>query len=461
MKKLGTNYWILTLILAVFSMTLTAQLPGTMPSGWNPGGNPPSSTGLNSIYSVTGNYTLSADGIGSESTTMLIRVNKLTAAATVVKAILMSTVTNATIGNGCCTLNGTSINWDGSISYDGGFFNNYWADVTSIVAPVIDPLGAGISTMTVTECNSGAQDGEALLVVFNDATAPQRTIIIMFGGLNTTGDTYAITLGTPIDPSASGALLDMGIGDGYSYQTGGSQQYSIINVNGQRLTTSAGGEDDGGPANGMLITVGGIGDLNDNPPDPYATPTNPRSDDELYSLLPFITNTTTSISVNTVNPSNDDNIFLSYFVISGAAILGEGILLTQTSSSGPAGGSHTVQALVQDQLANPISGRTVTFTVMSGPNAGATGSSATNGSGLAFFTYPDNGGQGTDQIQACFINSQSTTQCSNILSFTWFIQSGDSTVPTLSQWGVIILGFILLVVSTLYIVRRRSTGISG
>jgi hypothetical protein len=460
MKKLITNYWILTLILTVFSLTSNAQIPGTMPSGWNPGGNLPL-TGLSSIYSVTGNYTLSADGIGSESTSMQIRVNKPTAAATVAKAILMSTVTNATIGNGCCTLAATSVNWNGSISYDGGFFNNYWADVTSIVAPIINPLAAGISTIDVTECNSGAQDGEALLVVFNDASAPNRTIIIMFGGLATTGDSYAITLGAPIDPLAPGALFDMGLGIGFSYQAGGSQQYSIINVNGQRLTTSAGGEDDGGSADGMLVTVGGIGDSDANPPDPNATPTNPRSDDELYSLLPFITNTTTAIGVNTLNPSNDDNIFLSYFVISGAAILGEGILLTQTSNSAPTGGSHTVQALVQDQLANPIVGRQVTFTVTSGPNAGATGSSNTNGSGLAFFTYPDNGGAGTDQIQGCFLNSQSVTQCSNSLSFLWFIQTSGGTIPTLSQWGIIILGFILLIVGTIYIVGRRSAGISG
>jgi hypothetical protein len=463
MKKMFTSHRILTAILAVFVLSLQAQTPGTFPGGGNPGGgNPPSSGGLTQIYSSTGHYTLSSDGIGSLSSSMVIRVNKPTATATVAKAILMSAVTDDVSTNGCVTLAASPITWNGAANvtvFPGFYFNNYWADVTSIVSAAINPLGAGISTLAVTECNTSTTEGEALLVIFNDASAPERTIVIMWGGQNPAGDNFAITLGTPIDPLASGALLDMGVGIGFSYQIS-DQQYSIIDVNSQRLTTSAGGEDDGGSADGMLITVGGIGDSDANPPNPNSLPNfNIRYDDELYSLLPFITNTTTSINVLTSNPSLNDDIFLSYFVLSGAAIIGEGILLTQTTTSGPVGGNHTVQALVQDATATPIVNRLVTFTVTSGPNAGATGSANTNGSGLAFFTYPDSGGPGTDQIQGCFVNSQSATVCSNILSFDWIPQT-NNTIPTLSQWGMIILGFILLIVSSLYIIRKR-IGISG
>jgi hypothetical protein len=340
------------------------------------------------------------------------------------------------------------------VTFFNNFFSNYWADVTSIVAPVINPLGAGVSTLSLTECSTLIQDGEALLVVFNDASSPERTIVIMWGGENPTGDNYAITMAAPIDPSSTGALLDMGLGIGFSYQTNASQQFSTVDVNGQRLTSSAGGEDDGGPDDGMLITVGGIGDSDANPADPYAAPTNPRSDDELYSLLPFITTTTTSINVNTLNPSNNDNIFLSYFVISGAAILGEGILLSQTSSTGTVGGSHTVQALVLDGLGQPIAGRMVNFSVISGPDNGTVGSFATNAGGQAFFTYADNGGAGIDQIQGCFLNDQSQTQCSNVLSFSWIPPNGSS-IPTLSQWGIIILDFFLMLISTVFILRNK------
>jgi hypothetical protein len=108
----------------------------------------------------------------------------------------------------------------------------------------------------------------------------------------------------------------MGLGTSFSYQNAGTQQYSIINVNGQRLSTSSGGEDDGISSNGGLITVGGYRDSRNNPPDPNATPTNPRSDDERYNLLPYIKNNSTVIRIDTSNPSNDDNIFFAWFDLS-------------------------------------------------------------------------------------------------------------------------------------------------
>jgi hypothetical protein len=455
MKTIRNNFHLPTLILFIFPLFMYAQTPGTFPGGPGSGrGNAPSTSGLHQIYTATGHYTLSADGKGTLESSMTIRVNKPNAAATVAKALLLCTVTNATIGNGCCSLAGTSVNWDGSVTFFSNFFSNYWADVTSIVAPVVNPYPAGLSTLDLTECNTNVQDGEALLVIFNDASAPERTIIIMWGGEDPSGDNFALTLASPLDPSAPGTLLDMGLGIGFSYQSNATQQYSLINVNNQRLTTSAGGEDDGGGSDGMLITVGGIGDSDANPPDPNAAPSNPRSDDELYSLLPYMTNTTTAINVFTQNPSNDDNIFLSYFVISGAAILGEGILLSQTTSSGPIGGNHTVKALLLDGSGQPIAGRQVSFAILSGPNSGITGSGNTDGSGQAFFTYTDNGSLGTDQIQACFINDQSQTQCSNILTFDWVIPEGGA-VPTFSQWGLILLAFVLLVLSSIYIAGKK------
>jgi hypothetical protein len=48
----------------------------------------------------------------------------------------------------------------------------------------------------------------------------------------------------------------------------------------------------------------------------------------------------------------------------------------------------------------PVAGVPVTFTVASGPNAGATGTVETNASGQASFAYASGGGPGTDTIQA-------------------------------------------------------------
>ena len=106
------------------------------------------------------------------------------------------------------------------------------------------------------------------------------------------------------------AILDFSLGISYGHQP--TSQYSQIDVNGVRLTTSAGGEDDGQSVNGALLTVGGLDDSNVNPPDPYTTGVyGPNYDDELYNLLPFVSDGDVTITVYTINPSDDDNIFFS------------------------------------------------------------------------------------------------------------------------------------------------------
>ncbi|TBX70019.1 HYR domain-containing protein [Flavobacterium silvisoli] len=382
----------------------------------------PQAGALSEVYSSTGHYTLSVDGKGSSLSSMTVRVNKPNASATVQKAILMSSATGATIANGCVTISGSPVSWNGSAtsSSSGIGFNNYWADVTSLVSAQINAFPAGISTMTVTECSSSTIEGEVLLVVFNDAAATEKTIIVMFGAATPSGDNFSVTLAQPINPAQPGALLDMGLGIAFSYQAAGGTQTSQVSVNGQRLSSSAGGEDDGASENGALLTVGGIGNSNANPSNPNAGPTNQFTDDELYSILPFITNTTTSLNINTVNPSGDDNIFLAYFALSGAAIIGEGILLSQDTTSGNVGTNHTVKALVKNANGLPLANKTVTFSIPTGPNAGlAPFSVNTNASGEAFFTYLGSGGPGVDTIKACFTDSQNQLACSNVLSFQW------------------------------------------
>jgi cysteine-rich repeat protein len=78
-------------------------------------------------------------------------------------------------------------------------------------------------------------------------------------------------------------------------------------VNGARLTSFAGGSDDGFPQNGGLLTVGGYDDSNDNPVNPFGQ----DPDDELYNLVPFLVEGDDDIEVQTVNPSNDDIIFFA------------------------------------------------------------------------------------------------------------------------------------------------------
>ncbi|MDD4175597.1 MAG: Ig-like domain-containing protein [Bacteroidales bacterium] len=419
----------LSILLMIFGAAIAQdQIPGTIPQNADVQTmDAPEENGLTPLYSVTGQYYLSADGAGANAD-YTVNVNKPSVLATVHKAYLMAAPIWGTsvINNGCITLNGSPINWDGSIpnALNG---TNYYADVTDLIASALNPAAPGITSLPVTECNTPYIDGVALLVIFADPTAIEETIVIMFGAQAFDGDTFSIALGEPINPDDPNAILNMGLGISYSYQIGGVQQYSIIDINGERLTTSAGGEDDGASVNGALMTVGGLGDLNDNPADPYATPTGPRSDDELYSLLPFIDINTTNITAFTSNPSNDDNIFLAYFEISGAAIIGEGILLSQDNGNPDVGTDHTIKAVIQDNEGNPVVDKMVDFEVASGPNSGLSFSAATNAAGEAFFVY-NSAVAGVDIVVACFENSQLVTQCSNALSVNWTLAEGESIV---------------------------------
>jgi CSLREA domain-containing protein len=73
--------------------------------------------------------------------------------------------------------------------------------------------------------------------------------------------------------------------------------------------------------------------------------------------------------------------------------------LIPPTSLNPVGTSHTVTTTVRVNC-SPAVGVTVTFNIMSGPNAGQMGAVTTNALGQASFTYTSNGTTGTDTIQA-------------------------------------------------------------
>jgi hypothetical protein len=87
----------------------------------------------------------------------------------------------------------------------------------------------------------------------------------------------------------------------------------------------------------------------------------------------------------------------------------------------------------------------VTFTVVSGPNAGKGGTAMTNASGVATFTYSDTGGAGTDTIKATFVDSAGKTQTSNTVTKTW---TGDGEVPPTVTGGGPPSGVGRIVIST-------------
>ncbi|MCA9783275.1 MAG: T9SS type A sorting domain-containing protein [Candidatus Cloacimonetes bacterium] len=381
----------------------------------------------------SGQITLSADGVGMTGPTGLIQVDKPSASATVRSAYLATAsqgFSNAVIADGCVTLAGSGVSWDmivaGPINN-----NNHWADVTDIVAPVIDVAPAGINDLVVTEC--GSIDGSALYVIFDDPdTDLVQTAVIAFGGQSTLGDDFSIGFGAPVEIDAN-TVIELGLAISFGAQGQDPCQNSQVDINGQRLTSDAGHTDDGEFANGALITVGGIGDDRANPLDPFegdpCVPFAVGTDDELYDVTPFINNGDTSMLVHTVNPSGDDNIFAAHMLITFAVVVNEGAVLTPGLANRTVGSMHTLTATLQDDNGDPVVGRDVEIDILAGPNTGlGSGVLVTNGAGQVSFSY-SSAIVGMDQARASFLDSNGDPALSNIALVFWDRPASANDLP--------------------------------
>ena len=92
--------------------------------------------------------------------------------------------------------------------------------------------------------------------------------------------------------------------------------------------------------------------------------------------------------------------------------------LSPATATNPVGTDHTVTAFAQAASGAPVAGVTINFTVLTGPNAGKTGVGTTGADGKTTFTYHDDGGAGTDTIQASIVSGGSTFN-SNIVVKIW------------------------------------------
>jgi hypothetical protein len=434
------------------SVSLGNAAPSTpgLPAPVNTPSTAPSGDPLLPFFSDSGLISLSVDALGiNDPAGGTISVHKNTAGATVRKAFLFAAstgFTGYTPLDGDVTLNGTPITWNAANTIANDISSvNVEADVTSIVKPIVDAAPSGDVNFTAAEPNDTFSiDGEILAVILNDpSVTTSGSVALMYGAQSPAGDNFSVLLAKPVDKTDPNFGLNLSLGISFGFQPAG--QFSTVDVNGQRLSSSAGGQDDGQPENGALITAGGIGDLNDNPPDPNATDFTcigamgpaPRCDDELYNLVPFLNNGDTSLTFNTTNPSTDDNIFFAALdVRSSAAVVGEGIVLSPTSATNNVGQSHTLTATVQDNNGNPIQGVTVHFQVTSGPNAGTSGDATSDSSGKAQFTYTS-GNAGTDHIVASFTDSQGKSFTSNEVTKTWQAGQQKPTSTTYTGGGTV------------------------
>ncbi len=286
---------------------------------------------ISPLVTATGFVSLSVDGLGTIGPDGIVQVEK-PVGATVRSAFFAAATTGGsgyTLNDGDIRIDGVGVNWLTTLPSGIASSSNSWSDVTSLVKAKIDDAPAGRVDFTISEGQlSGQIDGEILAVIFDDPNqVTSNTIVLLFGAQAVGGDTFNLLLANPIDKSAPHLKIDMSLGISFGFQPTG--QFSQVDVNSLRLTTSAGGQDDGEVVDGALITVGGLDDSDANPSDPYADGNSgPRYDDELYDLLPFVNNGDTSTTVSTLNPSGDDNIFFAAF------------FLGDTTASVSGGGGH-------------------------------------------------------------------------------------------------------------------------
>jgi hypothetical protein len=269
-----------------------------------------------------GNVGLSIDAVGSNSTPVGNILASIPSGSTIQAAYLYSAGTPypwystsprtlADYNGAGITLAGTPItNFSAlmgatSTRPELGTFYTARADVTSLITSLATSGPDYSWSVSEGSALNNRIDGEVLAIVYSNASLPKGSVVLLDGGQNTAGETTTVNfskaLGDVIDPSFF-ANMSLAI----SFSTGDTQ-HSQIDINGTRLSTSAGGYDDGAPYDGGLITAGGIGDSINNPSDPYST--SGTADDELYNLKPFLNTGNTNFTIFTQNPTNDDNIF--------------------------------------------------------------------------------------------------------------------------------------------------------
>jgi hypothetical protein len=133
----------------------------------------------------------------------------------------------------------------------------------------------------------------------------------------------------------------------------------------------------------------------------------------------------------------------------GPSVSVNGLTLTPASDTNLIPGSHTLTATVRNtQTNNPVSGVVVTFSIISGPNIGLTGSGTTNVNGTVTFTYSSST-IGTDTIQASIPSATGGADITSTATKEW-VTSPINIIPevpfgTLLATTAMCLGFISIV----------------
>jgi RHS repeat-associated protein len=280
----------------------------------------------------TGNVSYSADGLGQTGPGGVLR-----AQMPLGSKILQATLYGSFYGTAQPSAADRTMDFGGSdvqltlLPRTNSFLDTALADVTEQVRQQPVALDGGLS-FTIGN-DPRPLDGVALLVVYSHPSLPNASIAVKEGGARQEGDTTEFAFTSPLNTAMKDFSATLSLGIGFGFQGGAAAtcgtnagQFSIVEVNGKRLTSCAGNYDDGYAGNGGLITVGGVGDSLDNPADPRQQAADGRTprvqDDELYDLVPFVSTGDRALSVFSRNPSFDDNLFLKVVKITGRTVPG-------------------------------------------------------------------------------------------------------------------------------------------
>jgi RHS repeat-associated protein len=119
---------------------------------------------------------------------------------------------------------------------------------------------------------------------------------------------------------------------------------------------------------------------------------------------------------------------------SGTTNVGQ-LALVPAATTLPVGALATLTAIATDAADEPLPNVTVTFTVLSGPRRGQTGSAVTDASGTATFRYTSST-PGTDTVQASQSNVQGGLTSSNPASVLWLPTVALSLTPATASQAV-------------------------
>jgi hypothetical protein len=289
-----------------------------------------STNGLKEIVRYSGHLEWSIDALGTTTGTGNIQVDKPAGAKLVAAYFVAADVkvfsAKPVLGTPSdLTLNGKPVTFKYLSNFN---YINYFADVTELLADDLGALPTGISDFAVDEGPDGGPrlEGTELIVLWDDPAVDVASVILAFGNSQTSGDSFTLTFPALTAPQTQDVRLS--IGYSFSYQNPSDSlsrtQASVVTVNGTVISEAAGGSDDQAQTHndGNLITAGGVGDDLALPPTPFADPIGENPDDELYGLSSLVNVGDSTMTVQTLNASGNDNVFLDAFYLKHLEIPG-------------------------------------------------------------------------------------------------------------------------------------------